>query len=49
MLRHIDEPAAADLIQAALETVYAEGKSLTRDVGGSSGTADLRDAILAAL
>ena len=49
MLRHIDEPAAADLIQAALEKVYAEGRSLTRDVGGTAGTADLRDAILAAL
>ena len=49
MLRHIDEPAPADLIQAALEKVYAEGKSLTRDVGGSTGTNDFKEAILAAL
>ena len=49
MLRHIDEPATADAIQAALEKVYAAGKSLTRDVGGTSGTNDFKEAILAAL
>ncbi len=49
MLRHLDETAAADAIQAALEHVYAEGKALTRDVGGSSGTGQFKDAILAAL
>jgi isocitrate dehydrogenase (NAD+) len=49
MLNHIDEPAAADKIQAALEKVYAEGKTLTRDVGGTSGTRAFTEAILAAL
>ncbi len=49
MLRHIDEPATADAIQTALEAVYAEGKSLTKDVGGSSGTNEFKDAVLAAL
>ena len=49
MLRHIDEEASANAIQTALEAVYAEGKSLTRDVGGSSGTGAFRDAVLAAL
>ena len=49
MLRHIDEAATADAIQVALEAVYAEGKSLTRDVGGSSGTNAFKDAVLAAL
>jgi isocitrate dehydrogenase (NAD+) len=49
MLRHLDETAAADKIQAALEAVYAEGKSLTRDVGGSSGTKAFADAVIAAL
>ena len=49
MLRHLDETAAADAIQTALEHVYAEGKALTRDVGGSSGTGQFKDAILAAL
>jgi isocitrate dehydrogenase (NAD+) len=49
MLNHIDEPAAAEKIQAALEKVYAEGKTLTRDVGGTSGTRAFTEAILAAL
>ena len=49
MLRHLDEMDAADKIQAALEQVYAEGKSLTRDVGGTVGTREFKDALLAAL
>jgi isocitrate dehydrogenase (NAD+) len=49
MLHHIDEPVAAARIQAALEHVYREGKSLTRDVGGSSGTKAFTEAILKAL
>ncbi len=49
MLRHIDEPAAADKIQAALEAVYGARKTLTRDVGGSSSTRDFTEAVLAAL
>ena len=36
MLRHLDEMAAADKVQAAIETVYAERKTLTRDVGGTN-------------
>ena len=35
MLHHLDEAAAADKVQKALETVYAERKMLTRDVGGA--------------
>ena len=49
MLRHIDEAATADKIQAALEAVYAEGKTLTKDVGGTSGTKAFADAVVAAL
>jgi isocitrate dehydrogenase (NAD+) len=49
MLRHIDEVDAADRLQAALEKVYTEKKSLTRDVGGTTGTSAFADAILAAL
>ena len=49
MLRHIDEATTADAIQAALERVYAKGKSLTKDVGGSAGTGAFKDAVLAAL
>ena len=49
MLRYLDESAAADKAQKALETVYAEGKTLTRDVGGTAGTTQFTEAILAAL
>jgi isocitrate dehydrogenase (NAD+) len=49
MLRHIDEDAAADKLQEALEAVYIEKKTLTRDVGGSSGTKAFADAVIKAL
>lgn len=49
MLHHIDESETADKVQKAIETVYAEGKSLTRDVGGSAGTRAFADAVIAAL
>ena len=37
--------AAAALIDAAVEAVIAEGRHLTRDLGGRSGTAEMGDAI----
>jgi isocitrate dehydrogenase (NAD+) len=49
MLDHIDEPATAARIQSALEAVYTEGKTLTRDVGGTSGTRAFSEAVIAAL
>jgi isocitrate dehydrogenase (NAD+) len=49
MLRHIDEAAAADRVQTALENLYKERKSLTRDVGGTAGTKAFADAMIAAL
>jgi isocitrate dehydrogenase (NAD+) len=49
MLHHIDETAAANKIQAALDKVYAEKTTLTRDVGGTAGTQAFANAILAAL
>src|SRR6266700_4646374 len=49
MLRHLDEEAAADRVQKALETVYSEQKTLTRDVGGTCGTTQFADAVLAAM
>ena len=42
MLRYLDEEAAADRVQKALESVYAERKTLTRDVGGKAGTIAIR-------
>ena len=49
MLRYIDEAETADRVQAALEKVYIEKKTLTRDVGGTSGTKGFTAAVLAAL
>jgi isocitrate dehydrogenase (NAD+) len=49
MLHHIDEKDAADKIQEALERVYAEKKTLTRDVYGTAGTQAFADAVIAAL
>lgn len=49
MLHHLNEMEAGDKVQAALEKVYAEGKTLTRDVGGNSGTKAFADAVIAAL
>jgi isocitrate dehydrogenase (NAD+) len=49
MLRYLDETAAADKAQKALETVYGERKTLTRDVGGTAGTTQFTEAMLAAM
>jgi isocitrate dehydrogenase (NAD+) len=49
MLRYIDEEEAANKVQEALEKVYGEKKTLTRDVGGSSGTKAFADAVVKAI
>src|SRR3954469_24710508 len=49
MLRHLNEDAAADKVQKGLETVYADRKCLTRDVGGTASTTRFADAVLAAM
>jgi isocitrate dehydrogenase (NAD+) len=49
MLRHLDESAAADTVQAALEKTYAAKQSLTRDVGGTAGTKAFADAVIQAI
>jgi isocitrate dehydrogenase (NAD+) len=49
MLRHLDEPDAANRVQKAIDTVYSERKHLTRDVGGTAGTTQFANAILAAM
>src|SRR5580693_1587060 len=46
MLDHLDETEAANNIQSAIEKVYAEGKFLTRDVGGTAGTKAFAEAII---
>jgi len=49
LLDHIGETQAAERIRDALHAVYAEGKTLTRDLGGTASTAEFTDAVLRAL
>jgi len=49
MLSHIGERDAAERLQKALESVYREGKHLTRDVGGVAGTDEFTGAVVAHL
>jgi isocitrate dehydrogenase (NAD+) len=49
MLDHIGERPAARRIEAALESVYREGKHATRDLGGTATTNEFTDALIAAL
>src|SRR5579871_3719340 len=49
MLRHIGEREASERLQRAVEKVYAEGKCLTGDVGGSASTAEFTNAIIAGM
>jgi isocitrate dehydrogenase (NAD+) len=49
MLNHIHEEALAEKIKAAYNAVLAEGKTLTRDLGGTAGTNEFADAIIAKL
>jgi isocitrate dehydrogenase (NAD+) len=49
LLSHIGEREAARRLQRALSGTYAEGKHLTRDVGGSATTDEFTSAIVAAM
>jgi len=49
MLKHLGEREAAERIQAALEKVLAEGKVLTRDLGGNSTTIEFTETIIHSL
>jgi isocitrate dehydrogenase (NAD+) len=48
MLRHIGERSAALKIEDALHEVYREGKTVTRDVGGTATTAEFTKAVIKA-
>jgi 3-isopropylmalate dehydrogenase len=41
--------AASGMIHAAVSKVIAEGKTLTKDLGGKANTTQMGDAIVAAL
>ena len=49
MLHHLNATATAERVQKGIDTVYAEGNTLTRDVGGTSGTSAFADAVIAAM
>jgi isocitrate dehydrogenase (NAD+) len=49
MLKHLGERSASERIEAALIKVYKEGKHVTHDVGGTAGTQEFTDAVIAAL
>jgi isocitrate dehydrogenase (NAD+) len=46
MLNHIHEEAMAEKIKAAYNAVLGEGKTLTRDLGGSAGTNEFTEALI---
>ena len=47
MLRHRGEREAAERIESAMLEVFMEGRVRTRDIGGTSKTAEFADAIIA--
>jgi isocitrate dehydrogenase (NAD+) len=49
LLRHIGEQAAAERVENAVRAVIAEGRTVTYDLGGSAGTSEFADAIVARL
>jgi isocitrate dehydrogenase (NAD+) len=49
LLRHIGEQAAAKRVEDAIRAVIAEGRTVTYDLGGSAGTSEFADAIVARL
>jgi isocitrate dehydrogenase (NAD+) len=45
MLEHLGEMEAARRVHTAVLAVLREGKTLTRDLGGSAGTTEIAEAI----
>lgn len=46
MLNHLGEKDAAARLKSAIEAVYAEGKHVTRDIGGSATTREFTEAVI---
>lgn len=46
MLTHLGEKEASHTLQSSIEAVYAEGKHLTGDVGGSASTEEFTEAVI---
>jgi isocitrate dehydrogenase (NAD+) len=49
MLRHLHEDAIAQKIEQAYHAVLTDGKTRTRDLGGTAGTNEFTDAIIATM
>jgi isocitrate dehydrogenase (NAD+) len=49
LLRHIGERTAAERVEGAIRAVIGEGRTVTYDLGGSAGTSDFADAVVARL
>jgi Isocitrate/isopropylmalate dehydrogenase len=49
MLEHLGHGACATQIRRALERVVRDGKMVTRDLGGTAGTREFADAVIAGL
>ena len=49
MLEHLVSAEAGAAVERAVAAVLAEGKALTRDLGGTSSTEQAADAVLAKL
>ncbi|HIT30022.1 MAG TPA: NAD-dependent isocitrate dehydrogenase, partial [Candidatus Scatomorpha stercoravium] len=46
MLRHLGETSAANRIESAVLALLSEGRLVTRDLGGSLGTAEFAGAVI---
>ncbi|HEV2379657.1 MAG TPA: isocitrate dehydrogenase (NAD(+)) [Terriglobia bacterium] len=49
MLRHLGQIGAAERVEHAIHHLYAEGRYLTRDVGGSASTDEFTTALIGSL
>ncbi len=49
MLTHLGETEASRKLHKAIQAVYAEGKTLTGDVGGKASTTQFTDSVVAAI
>jgi len=49
LLDHIGDSDRASRVRSALETTIREGKTVTRDLGGTASTDEFTDAIIAKL
>ncbi len=49
MLRHLGHVDVAERVEAAIRDVIADGRHVTYDMGGTAGTSEFADAVIARL